>query len=187
MMKVKLENRPVGPFPAMIVGAAVNEKPTYTTVGAGGCACLDPVLCVSLKNTHYITQGIVKTGYFSVNIPGTAHLKEMDYCGMVSGNDVDKSSLFSSFYDAAGNAPMIEECPLNFLCKVEGSKEIRGFTMFFGEIVAAYAGEDCLTNGQPDPIKIDPIIMMGFSYCSLDKVIGQPFVEGKKLREDHVI
>jgi hypothetical protein len=58
--------------------------------------------------------------------------------------------------------------------------------MFFGEIVAAYAGEDCLTTGQPDPIKIDPIIMMGFSYCSLDTVICQPFAEGKKLREDHV-
>ena len=71
MKKIKLENQPVGPFPAMIVGAMVNEKPTYTTVGAGGCACLDPVLCVSLKNTHYITEGIVNTGYFSVNIPSS--------------------------------------------------------------------------------------------------------------------
>ena len=181
MNKIKFENRPVGPFPAMIVGAMVNDKPTYTTVGAGGCACLDPVLCVSLKNTHYITDGIIKTGYFSVNIPSTALLKEMDYCGIASGRDIDKSKLFTSFYDNASNAPMIEECPLSFLCKVESSKEIRGFTMFFGEIVTAYANEDCLTDGQPDPIKIDPIIMMGFSYCNLDKIIGQPFTEGKTL------
>ena len=76
---------------------------------------------------------------------------------------------------------MIEECPLNFLCKVCGSKEIRGFTMFFGDIVAAFAGEDCLTDGKPDPIKIDPIIMMGFSYCNLESVVGRPFSEGKKL------
>jgi len=183
MGKIKLENCPVGPFPAMIVGAIVNEKPTYTTVGAGGCACLDPVLCVSLKNTHYITEGIVKTGYFSVNIPPSALVKEMDYCGIVSGRDVDKSSLFTSFFDTAGQAPMIEECPLNFLCKVESNKEIRGFTMFFGEIVAAFVNEDCVTQGQPDPIKIDPIIMMGFSYCNLGKIIGQPFVEGEKLND----
>jgi len=115
MNRIKLPNVPVGPFPAMIVGATINGKPTYTTVGAGGCACLDPVLCVSLKNTHYITQGIIETGFFSVNIPSSALVKEMDYCGIVSGKDTDKSTLFSNFYDEAGNAPMIEECPLTFL------------------------------------------------------------------------
>ena len=96
MKKIKIENRAVGPFPAMIVGGLMNGKPTYTTVGAGGCACLEPVLCVSLKNSHYITEGIVKTGYFSVNIPSIALVKEMDFCGIVSGKDVDKSLLFST-------------------------------------------------------------------------------------------
>ena len=179
--KVKINNQPVGPFPAMIVGSMVNEKPTYTTVGAGGCACLEPVLCVSLKNTHYITEGIVKTGYFSVNIPSSILVKEMDYCGIVSGRDADKSVLFTPFFDTAGQAPMIEECPLNFLCKVCDSKEIRGFTMFFGEIVAAFVNEDCVTQDRPDPLKIDPIIMMGFNYCNLESIIGKPFSEGKKL------
>jgi len=53
--------------------------------------------------------------------------------------------------------------------------------MFFGEIVAAFADADCMADGRPDPIKIDPIIMMGFSYCGLGSVVGQPFAEGKKL------
>lgn len=181
MKKIKLENRAVGPFPAMIVGAMMNEKPTYTTVGAGGCACLEPVLCVSLKNTHYITEGIIQTGYFSVNIPSTVLVKEMDFCGIASGKNVDKSSLFTPFFDTLGQAPMIEECPLNFLCKVCDSKEIRGFTMFFGEIVAAFVNEDCVTQGQPDPIKIDPIIMMALNYCNLESVVGKPFSEGKEL------
>ena len=183
MKKIKLNNQPIGPFPAMLVGAVKDGKPTYTAVGAGGCACLEPVLCVSLKNTHYITEGIINTGYFSVNIPQTELVKELDYCGMVSGREVDKSSMFTSFYDEAGQAPMIEECSLSFLCKVCDSKEIRGFTMFFGEIAAVFANETCLTDGKPDPIKIDPIIMMGMSYCSLDSVVGMPFSEGKKLTE----
>ena len=181
MSKIKLKNQAVGPFPAMIVGTMKNEKPTYTTVGAGGCACLEPVLCVSLKDTHYITDGIRLSGYFSVNIPSTALVKEMDFCGIFSGKDTDKSSLFNAFFDDAGNAPMINECPLNFLCKVCDTTSIRGFTMFFGEIVAAYMNEDCIFDGKPDAMKIDPIIMMGMSYCSLDNVIGQPFTEGKKL------
>lgn len=181
MKKIKLETQAVGPFPAMIVGATVDNKPTYTTVGAGGCACLDPVLCVSLKDTHYITQGIMQSGYFSVNIPSAALVKEMDFCGMASGKTVDKSRLFTPFFDPAGPSPMIEACPLNFLCKVCDRKEILGFTMFFGDIVTAFVNEDCATQGKPDPIKIDPIIMMAFNYCSLKRVIGQPFSEGKKL------
>ena len=182
MNKVKLDNRPVGPFPGMIVGAMVNDKPTYTTVGAGGCACFDSVLCASLKDTHYITRGILQSGYFSINIPSTALVKEMDYCGMASGKDIDKSSLFTAFFDEAGTAPMIEECPLNFLCQVCDSKGIRGFTMFFGDIVAAYVNEDGVTQGQPHPLKIDPVIMMAFAYCSLADIIGRPFTEGKKLQ-----
>jgi flavin reductase (DIM6/NTAB) family NADH-FMN oxidoreductase RutF len=181
MTKIKLLNQAVGPFPGMIVGAIVNEKPTYTTVGAGGCASLEPVLCVSLKNTHYITKGIAQSGYFSVNIPSTVLLKEMDFCGIASGWNVDKAGLFTPFFDEAGLAPLIGECPLNFLCQVCDSMEIRGFTMFFGEIIAAFADEDCLTQGQPDPLKIDPIIMMALTYCNLDKVIGRPFCEGKNL------
>ena len=182
MRKIKIENRAVGPFPAMIIGGMVNEKPTYTTVGAGGCACLEPVLCVSLKNSHYITEGVIKTGYFSVNIPSTSLVKEMDFCGIVSGKNVDKSVLFSTFYDSTGIAPMIEECPLNFLCKICSSIEIKGFTMFFGDIVAAFVNEDCVTQGKIDPIKVAPIIMMGFNYCNLENIIGQPFSEGKKLK-----
>ncbi|HMM05719.1 MAG TPA: flavin reductase family protein [Clostridiales bacterium] len=181
MKKVKLENQGVGPFPGMIVGATVNERPTYTTVGAGGCACLEPVLCVSLMNTHYITEGIMRTGSFSVNIPSSRLVKELDFCGTVSGKNTDKSGLFTPFFDQTGQAPMIAECSLNFLCNVCDKTEIRGFTMFFGDIVAAFVNEDCLINGKPDPIKIDPVIMMGFSYCNLESVIGQPFSEGKKL------
>ena len=181
MGKIKLENQAVGPFPAMIVGAMKEGKPTYTTVGAGGCACLEPVLCISLKDTHYITGGIVQSGYFSINISSTALMKKMDFCGMFSGKEKDKSSLFKAFFDDAGNAPMIDKCPLTFLCRVCDTKSIRGFTMFFGEIVAAYMNEDCIVDGKPDAIKIDPIIMMGMSYCNLDSVIGHPFTEGKNL------
>jgi flavin reductase (DIM6/NTAB) family NADH-FMN oxidoreductase RutF len=184
MKKIKLDNRPVGPFPGMIVGAMRNDKPTYTAVGAGGCACLEPVLCASLKDTHYITEGIAKSGYFSVNIPSTALVKELDYCGLVSGWDVDKSELFTPFFDTAGSAPLITECPLNFLCKVCDSTKIRGFTMFFGDIIAAFANEDSLTQGQPDPVKVDPIIMMAVNYCGLERVVGRPFNEGKSLQRE---
>ena len=115
---------------------------------------------------RYITDGIAKSGYFSVNIPSTSLIREMDFCGMVSGKETDKSSIFNAFFDDAGSAPMIDECPLSFLCKVCDAKSIRGFTMFFGEILAAYMNEKRIIDDKPDSIKLDPIIMMGMSYCS---------------------
>jgi flavin reductase (DIM6/NTAB) family NADH-FMN oxidoreductase RutF len=163
----------------MIVGAMVNGRPTYTTVGAGGCACLAPVLCASLRDTHYITGGIKETGSFSVNIPHSGLVRETDRCGVVSGWDADKSDVFRPFFDDAGSAPMIDECRLNFLCRVRDKLEIDGFTMFFGDIVAAFADEACLADGRPDAMKVDPLIMIAQSYCGLGGVAGRVFQEAK--------
>lgn len=143
-----------------------------------GCVCLDPVLYVSLRSSHHTTAGIKSSGYFSINIPSVELLPQ---AGLVSGKDRDKSTLFRAFFDEAGDAPMIEECPMNFLCKVFQTVEIRGFDVFYGEIVAAYVSEDRTSDSRPDVDKMSPFIMMGAAYYSLDKMIGRPFQEGKTL------
>ena len=182
MKKIKIQNQPFGPFPTMIIGADVNGKPNYVTVGACGVVSLKPVLYVSLKSTHYTTPGVKENGYFSVNIPPVSMVEQTDYCGMVSGKTVEKSSLFTPFYDELGGAPMIKECSMNFLCKVIQVIPLFGFEMFLGEIVAVYVNEDCITDGKPNPLKLNPIIMMGASYYSLDEVVGNLFRTGLNYR-----
>ena len=180
MDKIKLPNRPLGPFPVVLVGADVNNKPNYTTVGACGVVSLEPVLYVSLRRTHYTTSGIKETGYFSVNIPSANLIRETDYCGIVTGRTTDKSKLFKSFYDDLGKAPMISECPLNILCKVLESKPIFDFEFFLGTILAVYLNKQCLTDGKPDSSKINPIILMDTNYFSLGQIIGAVYKEGKQ-------
>jgi flavin reductase (DIM6/NTAB) family NADH-FMN oxidoreductase RutF len=177
--KQKIKNRPIGPFPVVLVGADVAGRPNFTTVGACGVVCLEPILYVSLKSTHCSTAGIRNTGFFSVNIPSADMARETDYCGIVSGNSVDKSAVFTPFYDDAGKAPLIKECPLNFLCKVLQTVPIAGFEMFLGEIIATYAAGSCLIEGKPDPLKIDPMIMMGTGYYSLGETVGRIFRSGR--------
>lgn len=178
MEKVKIHNTPFGPFPTVLVGADVNGRPNYVTIGACGVVSLKPVLCISLKNTHYTTLGVKENGYFSVNIPSSDLVQKTDYCGKVSGHRTDKSNVFTSFYDDLGKAPMIIECSMNFLCKVIQCIPIFDFEMFLGEIVAVYANQQCLTNGKPDPLKVNPMILMGNSYCDLGQIIGTVFKEG---------
>lgn len=177
MEKIKLPNGPIGPFPTVLVGVEVNGKPNYVTIGACGVVSLEPVLYISLKSTHHSTLGVKESGYFSVNIPSAEMVQKTDYCGVVSGKNVDKSKLFIPFYDEIGRAPMIQECPLNILCKVVHTMSMFGFEMFFGEIVAVYGSELCLTDGKLDPQKSNPIIMMGTAYFNLGQVVGQVFKE----------
>ena len=182
MEKIKLQNRPVGPFPTVLAGVEVDGRPNYVTIGACGVVSLDAVLYISLKSTHFSTRGVKENGYFSVNIPSAEMVEKTDYCGIVSGRDTDKFKLFTPFYNEAGKAPMIKECPMNYLCKVINSIEMFGFEMFFGVIVAVYGNEQCLSEGKPDPIKVNPMLMMGSSYYSLGREIGDVFKSGAEFK-----
>ncbi len=70
---------------------------------------------------------------------------------------------------------MISDCPVNYLCKVTQTISIFDFTMFLGEIVAAYEKEDCLSDGKPDGLKVDPIVLMNNGYFDLKSRIGTIF------------
>jgi flavin reductase (DIM6/NTAB) family NADH-FMN oxidoreductase RutF len=175
MKKSKIANIPYGPFPAVLVGAMVNGKPNFATIGAYGVVSQKPVLYISLMNTHFTTIGVVENGFFSVNIPSSDEIITTDYCGTHSGKNVDKSNIFESFYDDAGIAPMIRECPMNYLCKVIRTIPVFDFSMFFGEIVAVYANEDCLENGRPNAVKIKPTIIMDSGYFDINTKVGSIF------------
>lgn len=183
LTKIKMPNRPAMPFPTVLVGADINGKPNYCTVGACGVVNLEPLLYVSLKDTHYTTAGIKENGFFSVNLPSPDLAEKTDFCGVVSGKTIDKSELFTSFYDEAGRAPLIQECPINMLCKVTQTIAVSGFTMFLGEIAAVYAEEAGLTDGQIDPVKINPMIMMYPSYFTLGKAVGTVFLDGSNYKK----
>lgn len=182
MKKIKLQNRPYGPFPTILVGANVNGKPNYVTVGACGVVSLNSVLYVSLKDSHYTTLGVKENGYFSVNIPSADLVQKTDYCGIVSGHQTDKSDLFTSFYDEIGKAPMAEECRMNFLCKVIQTIPVFDFQMFLGEIESVYVNEECMTDDKPDPLKINPLIMMGLNYYDLGQEAGALFKTGLEVK-----
>lgn len=184
MGKTKISNRPFGPFPVVLVGADVEGRPNYATVGACGVVSLEPMLYVSLRTTHHTTFGVRRHGDFSVNIPPAAPVRRTDYCGTVSGGRIDKSTVFTPFYDDLGKAPMIRECSMNMLCKVVKTVPVSDFEMFFGEIVATYVSDGCLTDGRPDARKIDPMVMIGPGYWNLGGPVGSLFQEGPTYRPD---
>jgi len=183
MSKIKIQNKPIGPFPTALVGAEVDDRPNYATAGAFGVVSLEPVLYVSLKSTHYTTKGVKEHDFFSINIPSADMVQKTDYCGIVSGKQTDKSTIFTSFYDETGIAPMIVECPLNYLCKVVRNIPMFGFDFFLGEIISVYIDERCLVDNKIITQYINPIVLMGNEYWNLGNRIGLVFREGKKFKK----
>lgn len=188
-MKVSFDNLPyVYPIPIALLGANVRGKPNYETIGDLGLMGINPALvCISSHREHYTNAGILENGTFSLNFPTTAMLAVTDYCGIVSGRQVDKSFLFEHFYGALQTAPMITACPVNLECRVLQEFSIQHRQIFVAEVVCTYVEETFVDeqNGNKhiaDLTVLDPILYaLDNRYYSVGRPIGVGYTEGKKL------
>ncbi len=174
------------PMPVVLVGTNVGDKANFMAVGwVTRVNAAPPMLAVGIFNKHYTNGGIRENGTFSVCFPDRKLVEKADYCGMVSGSRVDKSTLFDVFYGETKTAPMIGECPLNLECRLVQTVELPTNNLYIGEIVASFADERCLTEGKPDVKKLDPLLltMPDNRYWAVGDFAGDAWEEGKKLKK----
>lgn len=176
------------PMPALLVGANVNNKPNFMTVAWSGIANGElPMISVAIRRTRYTLRGIRQNLTFSVNVPSTDMVRETDYCGLTHGSEVNKVEVcqFKVFYGELGNAPLIEQCPINLECKVAHILDLDSHSLVVGRIEETHVSEDCLTNGEPDVNKIKPLSYIrapAERYQALGKVIAKAFSIGEELK-----
>ena len=170
------------PMPISILGAKVGDKVNFLTVAFFSVVSLKPPhILAALGKSHYTNIGIRETGVFSINIPSVSMAEATDYCGMVSGKQVDKSAVFDVFYGKVDKAPMIKDCPYNLECKLIQTVDLPSDDLFIGEVIAAYSDNRYLTDGVPDMTKINPLIlsMPQMTYLSLGSSVGKAWNMGK--------
>ena len=171
-------------LPTVLVGTNVNGKPNYMTAAWATVACMvPPMVCVAINKARYTARGIEENGTFSLNIPSVREMIPADHCGLVSGEKVDKSGVFRSFYGKLKTAPMAEECPVNIECRLFQSVDCGSHMLRIGEVVEVHADKSCLTDGKPDIEKINPMIYTHLTYFGVGKKIGEAFSEGKNYRK----
>jgi flavin reductase (DIM6/NTAB) family NADH-FMN oxidoreductase RutF len=190
-VKIKLGKVPyIYPVPIVLAGANVDHKPSFTTLGDVGLLGINPPLVlISSHQEHYLNVGILETGCYSINFPTTDMLSLVDYCGQVSGREVDKGALFDVFYGDLRTAPLIRECPINLECKVVKEFSIEHRQIFIGEVVQTHLDEDFAREvdgkvrvaelGQLDPI----LYALDNRYYAVGGVIGTGYQEASKLAE----
>ncbi len=149
------------PMPCSLVGATVAGKANFLTVAWFSMVNpKPPYVMVAMNKAHYTNAGVKENGSFSLNIPSAEMAERTDYCGLVSGRQVDKSGVFETFYGKLGTAPMIKECAFNAECRLLKTVDLPMEELFIGEIVAAYTEEGYLTDGIPDLRKMNPMVLM---------------------------
>ena len=173
------------PMPMTLVGTMIAGRPNFmaaawvTRINAS-----PPLAAVAIGRSHATGEGIKTQGSFSINFPGIDLIRETDYCGLVSGKRVDKSQIFEVFYGELKTAPLVTACPLCFECRLVDTVELPTNDLFIGQIVAAYAEEECLTDGSPDIQKMKPFVltMPDNRYWAVGESLGRAWHDGRKFR-----
>jgi flavin reductase (DIM6/NTAB) family NADH-FMN oxidoreductase RutF len=184
--KIKISNNVfVYPMPVTLLGTNVGGKANFMALGwVSRVNANPPMIGIGVHKSHYTPEGIEENRSFSINFPGAEMIRETDYCGLVSGENKDKSSLFEVFYGELKTAPMIKECTLNLECRLVETLELPTNYFFVGEIVAAYSEEQYLTQGKPDIKKMEPLLltMPDNSYWTVGDYAGAAWGIGKNLK-----
>jgi len=161
-------------------------KPNIITLAWVGVANSDPpMISIAIRPQRH-SHGIIKrTGEFVANLPTTGILREMDFCGVVSGSKLDKFSTTKLTPTSAEKvkAPLIKECPVNLECRVKQVLPLGSHDLFLGEVVAAHMDTEIQDKkGRMDIAKARPFAFCAGAteYWSLgERIGGYGFTQGK--------
>jgi flavin reductase (DIM6/NTAB) family NADH-FMN oxidoreductase RutF len=174
--KVVFEKNMFSPLPIALVGALVNDVPNFLVIGYMCPFDFGRYLFFSLYKKRHTRIGIHEHRTFSVNVPSEDLIAEVDICGSKSGRDVDKSTLFETFFGELETAPMIRQCPINIECEVSEILDYDQNDGIIGRVVKSYVNAECLTDEKLDMRKVHPIIWTtggDFNYYKLGARIHQ--------------
>jgi flavin reductase (DIM6/NTAB) family NADH-FMN oxidoreductase RutF len=172
------------PVPIVLVGATVEGRANYATIG--DCAIMGirpPLVAVSLGESAFTTRGILDVGAFSINVPTTEILSLVDYFGTVSGADVDKSALVESIPGTLPEVPLFVACPVNLECEVVEECKVEHRHIFIAKVVETHVDERLIADadGKPRiaPLQdLDPILYaLDNTYYSIGEPIGAGYEE----------
>jgi len=169
------------PTPVVIVGTQVNGKNNFINIAHIGIIDMNTV-SLSMGKPHYSNQGIKKYHTCSLNFFSRSEIIPVDYVGMVSGAQTDKSSVFETEKGELEGAPLIKSAKIAMECEVIEVIDRGSHDLFLIQPKHIYAEDSILTGDKVDLKKLDPLLfdMESMSYWSVGENIGRCWSEGKK-------
>lgn len=179
MRKITLETSAcLVPAPVILL-TCVGETGSSNIMGiswAGVVSATPPMVSVAIRPERLSYDLIRETGEFVLNIPPASLLRAVDFCGVVSGRDVNKfaEARLTPMAGLKVRSPLIRECPVNLECVVRHSLVLGSHVLFVAEVVALHADEEVVqegtvVTGRVAPLAYDPF---GGDYWSLKEVVA---------------
>lgn len=163
------------PVPVVLVSCGHGKQANIISIAWVGVVCSNPPqVAIAVRPERHSHGLIQKTGEFVVNIPGEEQLADVEYCGTVSGREVDKFAArgLTPLPGTAVRTPLIAECPVNIECRVVHTFSLGTHDLFVGQVVAVQVSADVLDErGQVDHRKVRPILYTGDAYWGLGTVL----------------
>ena len=168
----------LNPVPAVMVSVTdENGRSNIITVAWAGTICTNPpMVSISVRPSRYSYDIIDRTGEFVINLTNQELVKACDYCGVVSGRDVDKfkemklTPLPMQQVKAVG----IAESPANIECRVVEKKALGSHTMFIAEVVGVTIDDRYMNETGKFEINESGLVMYSHGeYFSLGEKLGK--------------
>ena len=138
----------LNPVPAVMVSVAdQNHRPNIITVAWAGTVCTNPpMVSISVRPSRYSYEIIEKTGEFVINLTNEKLAKACDYCGVVSGRDVDKFTTFNDIKRSPNGLLYITKDTNSYMSAfVKQEIDLGTHTLFIAQLVAAETLSDIPT------------------------------------------
>ena len=176
MKVIKPGSTSLYPVPAVLVSCGV-EKPNIITLAWVGTLCSDPPsVGIGVRPERFSHRLIDGGGEFVINLPRADQVGIVDYCGQVSGRDVDKWNACGLTPAPASkvSTPLIAECPVALECRVTHRLSLGVHDLFVGEVLAVQADKDLLVDqGRVDYARAGFLTYAGGYYYRLGDLLGR--------------
>ena len=175
----------LNPVPAVVITSRNKDgvNNAFTVAWTGTICTNPPMLSISIRPERLSYEYIKETMEFTVNLPNTFQVRETDYCGVISGRDVDKIKHLGLTAKPGEhvNSPYLEEFPINIECKVKQIIPLGTHDLFLAEVVSSHINKNIIDekgkihfewanlinycHGEYFPMSKKPIGQFGFSVA----------------------
>ena len=141
----------LNPVPVVLITSKNKEgKVNVFTVAWIGTACTKPpMITVAIRPERLSYEYIKESGDFVVNLPSSSMVREVDYCGVRSGKQIDKIKEMNFKIESSKDviAPIISECSIALECKVRSITPLGSHDLFLAEIVNTHVDNNLIDGG----------------------------------------
>lgn len=177
------------PMPVLMIATYGDDGTVDVMNMAWGGICAPNMVSLNISALHKTSENLKKRGAFTLSIADIPHIREADFLGTASGNQMpDKFARtgLTAVKSEKVDAPMVQEFPVTLECRVVADKTEAYGHHVLGEIVGVLADEAVLDgSGKVNPGKLNAFVYDAFQngYYAIGEKLGEAWNIGAPLLE----